>query len=300
MNAVYRRLTSSTTSIEGPGRGAYPYGNSLLVEGRERSLLVDPSLAFVDGGATAPNIDLVLLSHVHEDHVAGLGAFADRPVYVHEADRLGVNSLDGLLTIYGMPAGVEQLWLDELIDHFHYAPRPDAVSFTDGHVWDLGGGTTVRAIHLPGHTRGHCGFLVEPDGVFYLGDIDLTGFGPYYGDAWSSLADWGPSLARCREIDATWFATFHHKGVIEGKEAFEVMLDAYEAVIARRHQALLEFLGEPHRMADIVEHRFVYRPGVEVLWVDYVEERSMSQHLDVLLASGAVTEIEPGLYRRTA
>ncbi len=297
---MHHRLTSSTTSIQGPDRGAYPYGNSLLVEGRDRSLLVDPSLAFAEGSRSAPAVDVVLLSHVHEDHIAGLGAFAGRPVYVHDADRLGLESLEGLLEIYGMPAGVEALWLDELIGHFHYAPRPDAVSFADGHVWDLGGGTTVRAIHLPGHTRGHCGFLVEPDGVLYLGDIDLTGFGPYYGDAWSSLADWGPSLARCREIDAAWFATFHHKGAIEGSEAFGTMLDAYEAVIDRRQDALIEFLGAPRRMADIVEHRFVYRPGVEVLWADYVEERSMSQHLEVLVARGAVTELEPGLYRRAA
>ena len=40
--------------------------------------------------------------------------------------------------------------------------------------------------HMPGHTAGHTVLLVEPEGVAFIGDIDLTGFGPYYGDACSS------------------------------------------------------------------------------------------------------------------
>ena len=35
----------------------------------------------------------------------------------------------------------------EVIEHFNYAPRPDAEGFTDGHVWDLGS-VHVEAQHL--------------------------------------------------------------------------------------------------------------------------------------------------------
>lgn len=49
--------------------GAFPYCNSLVVRGTEATLVIDPSLAFVAG---APPADLVLVSHAHEDHVAGL------------------------------------------------------------------------------------------------------------------------------------------------------------------------------------------------------------------------------------
>ena len=58
------------------------------------------------------------------------------------------------------------------------------------------GGATIAAgilstllVPLIGHTRGHCVLHVEPEDVVYLGDIDLSSFGPYYGDAWSSLED---------------------------------------------------------------------------------------------------------------
>lgn len=31
-----------------------------------------------------------------------------------------------------------------------------------------------------GHTAGHSALLVAPKGVAFIGDIDLSGFGPYY------------------------------------------------------------------------------------------------------------------------
>ena len=65
-------------------------------------------------------------------------------------------------------------------------------------------------MHLPGHTRGHSGFRM--DGVFFLSDIDLTGFGPYYGDVWSDLEDFEASLAKVRDEEADFYVTFHHKG----------------------------------------------------------------------------------------
>ena len=40
------------------------------------------------------------------------------------------------------------------------------------------------------------------DGVFFLSDIDLTGFGPYYGDVWSDLEDFEASLAKVRDEEA--------------------------------------------------------------------------------------------------
>jgi hypothetical protein len=125
-------------------------------------------------------------------------------------------------------------------------------------VFDLGGGVTVEAVHLPGHTRGHSGFRI--DGVFFLSDIDLTGFGPYYGDVWSDLEDFEASLAKVRDEEADFYVTFHHKGVIEGRETFVEMVDAFTAVIGRRHDAMLEFLREPHTLDEMREHRFIYRP----------------------------------------
>ena len=289
------RTLDHATVLGGERGGKYPHGNSLLVAGREESLIVDPSLSVV-ARADRPRADRVLNSHCHEDHVAGNHLYPEAPWHLHEADVPGIRSLDGMMAIYGMSGGAAEAFREAIVGEFHYVERPDAQAFVDGTVFDLGG-CRVRAIHAPGHTRGHTVFLVEPDGVLYLGDIDLSSFGPYYGDAWSSLEDFERSLALVRSIDARWYATFHHVGVLEGRDAFVDRLDRFTAVIASRESRLLGFLAEPRTLEEIVAHRFVYRPGDAVPWADDVERRSMRQHVDRLIASGRVEQPDPGVYR---
>jgi glyoxylase-like metal-dependent hydrolase (beta-lactamase superfamily II) len=291
----HRTLTDAVSVLVGPSNGAYPSGNTLLVRGASESLLVDPSVTVVERGAPVP-VDAILNSHGHEDHVAGNGAFPDATVHIHREDLPGVQSLAGLMGIYGMPLDHE--FATTVVEEFHFAARPDAHGFTDGHVFDLGGGTTVEAVHLPGHTRGHSGFRIGGD-VFFLSDIDLTGFGPYYGDVWSDLEDFEASLAKVRDEDARWYVTFHHKGVIEGRDEFLHMLDDFAAVIPRRHEAMLAFLTEPRTLEDMVAHRFIYRPHVQHSFADTVERRSAELHVQRMLARGEASEVEAGRFQAT-
>ena len=136
------------------------------------------------------------------------------------------------------------------------------------------------------------------DRVFFLSDIDLTGFGPYYGDAWSDLEDFEASLSKVREEDADYYVTFHHKGVIEGREEFVRLLDAFTAVIDPRHRAMLDYLVEPHSLDEMAAHRFIYRPHVEMSFVDNVERRSAELHVARMLRRGEVAEVEPGRFQR--
>ncbi len=174
-------------------------------------------------------------------------------------------------------------------------PRPDAEGFADGAVFDLGE-LSVTAVHLPGHTRGHSGFHID-GGVFFLSDIDLTGFGPYYGDVWSDLDQFEESLVKVREVEARWYVTFHQKGVIEGRSRFLEMLDAFHAVIGRRHTEMLAFLDEPRTIDEMVARRFVYRPHVDIPFVATVEARTAQLHVARMLDRGEAIEAEPGRYR---
>ncbi|MEU3842940.1 MBL fold metallo-hydrolase [Streptomyces sp. NPDC028635] len=281
--------------LVGPRQGAYPYGNSLLVRGASETLVVDPSLSLVEG---APPADLVLVSHAHEDHIAGLGSYDLAPVHVHGADLAALRSREAMVAGLGLPSDAAKEVDATFRDHFHVRGRPDALGFDDGAVFDVGG-RTVTVVHLPGHTAGHCGFLIEPDGFLFVADIDLTSFGPYYGDPGSSLADFEASMRRCRDIDARWYGTSHQRGVIEGAAEFRSRLDAFAAVVVRRDAALLAFLGEPRTVEEIAEHRLVYRPHVEGPHVGPVERRTAARHLDRLLGEARVVEVEPGRFRAT-
>jgi glyoxylase-like metal-dependent hydrolase (beta-lactamase superfamily II) len=244
----------------------------------------------------------VLNSHCHEDHVAGNHLFPDVPWHFHREDLPGIRSLEGMMAIYGYAPAILEPFSRSVVEQFHYTPRPGSCSraFEDGDVFDLGD-ARVEVVHTPGHTRGHSCLHVRWDGdeggVLYLGDIDLSSFGPYYGDAWSDLEEFERSLARVREIEARWYVTFHHVGVVD-RATFLERLERFRAVIDSREERLLEFLGEARSLDEIVAHRFVYRPGVSLPFIDAVELRSMQLHLDRLCRDGRVRELEAGSYRR--
>lgn len=296
MSGLSGRAHGAVDVLTPENGGRYPYGNSLLVRGSSETLLVDPSLAVGEQGLDRAGVDAVLVSHAHEDHLAGLHRFPDAQVYAHDADLAAVRSLDALVAGYGLPAGEAAAFRDELLGDFGLVERPDATGLADGARLDLGD-RTVTVVHLPGHTAGHCGLLIEPDDFFFVADIDLSRFGPFYGDVGSDLEAFEASIEHCLQVQARWYGTFHHKGVVEGAEEFGTQLRAYREVIRTREQRLLDFLDEPRTLDDVVAHRIVYRPHVELSWVDTVERRTAEQHLARLVADGRVETVEPDRFR---
>ena len=291
MSQVEDRNLGPLTILFGVENGKYPQGNSLLVKGANKSVLIDPSLGVVERKDRLPDVDQIMLSHVHEDHVAGIHLFPDVPCIAHAADALGLRDLSGMMEIYGFE-GDYKLEFEKMVrEEFFYEPRPEVETFVEGDVFDLGG-VTIKVIHTPGHTRGHSCFHVEwPGGdLVYLGDIELTGFGPYYGDNWSNLEDFEASIEKLKFIDVENWLTFHHKGLIESRDQFLHMLDAFSNMIDFREQNLLKFIESPRTMDQIVEHRFVYRPGTGGEMVDQIERRSMGMHLTRLIRDGKVIQ----------
>ena len=284
------QLSTHVTVISGASGGKYPDGNSTLVRGSEGVVLIDPSLTVHDRGGVGVTVDRVLISHAHEDHMSGVGVVSAARVSAHEADLIGVQSLDGFMEVYGLPAEAEQDWRETVAREFHFSGWPAASGFVDGEVFDLGD-TAVTVMHLPGHTRGHSAFVVESDGVAFIGDVDLSAFGPYYGDHWSDLVDFEQSLVRIRDLDAAYYVTFHHKGVVKGRSEFLRLLDLFESVIARRDDSLLEMLDQPRSFTELLERGIVYRAGSRpAVFGESVERRTIAMHLDRLKAADVIDE----------
>lgn len=114
---------------------------------------------------------------------------------------------------------------------------------------------------MPGHTAGHSVLLVASKGRRLHRRHDLSGFGPYYGDASFSLLGFRSSLARLPDIPAKVWVTAHRRGVHIDAERFMQELAAYAAKIDKREQRLLTMLREaPQTLAQLVAQRLLYPP----------------------------------------
>ncbi|MET0334299.1 MAG: MBL fold metallo-hydrolase [Rhizobacter sp.] len=285
----------------GEKSGKYPDGNQVIVHGGDTVVAFDtPKVSNRLGAAFDDEVDYFVLGHVHEDHMTGLHRLPKAPVHVHEQDVEAARSWEGLSRHFGYPPAVLESFREKLKVEFNYASRPDALAYQDGAVWVLGGGVRVRAFHYPGHTAGHCVLLVEPAGIAFIGDIDLSTFGPYYGDATSKLADFRRSLARLTDVPANVWITSHHKGVYTDRAAFHDALRAYTARIDEREAVLVERLRvKPSTLDELATRGFLYPPGRQSPSTHAIERHSIAQHLDELVAAGraeAPAESE-GAYR---
>lgn len=292
--ATYQR--GAVSVYFGEKSGKYPDGNQVVVRGRDTKVAFDTPQVANRLRAELEGADLVIMGHMHEDHAAGLHLLPKARVLAHDADVEAVRSWAGLSRHYGYAQPVLDAMRANIERDFNYIERPDAEAYAGGASWDLGG-TKVSAYHMPGHTAGHCVLLVEPEGVAFIGDIDLSSFGPYYGDATSDLAAFRDTLKRVAGIPAQVWVTSHHKGVITDRNAFLGLLAAFASKLDAREEAIAAHLrSAPATLAQLVAHRFVYPRGHQETYVDEAERRTIEQHLASLVSSGRVSETA-GLFR---
>lgn len=74
------------------------------------------------------------------------------------------------------------------------------------------------------------------------------------------------------------------------------MLEGFASVIDDREEHLLDFVTTPRSIDEIVEHRFVCRPGQGGDLADQIEWRSMTFHLERLIRDKKVS-LQEGGYR---
>jgi len=282
--------------IPGANRGRYPHSNSVYIEGA--GVLIDAGAdeARYRALIAGPGVKEVWLSHWHEDHFTHLHLFDDLPLAQMENEAAPLTGIETFLDWYGVSKEEHRdHWRRSLASDFHFKPRRATRYFTPGEVIDLGV-CTAEVIHAPGHTPGSTVFFFREPAVCFLGDYDLTRFGPWYGDRDGSIEGTIATLNGLRQLPAKVWLTGHEDGCFEGDVT--AAFDAYLAVIDEREAKLLEFLSQPRSMDEIVAACIVYRKPREPKSVyEWGEGAIMGKHLERLMKNGAVV-LEGGRYRR--
>ena len=273
--------------IPGNNGGKYPFCNSLFVDDEIKGIVDpasdEPGLAAL--ARTGP-ADMLINSHYHEDHFTFNRLFADARLLVHGKDAACFTSLTALLDAYGVEEGSETagFWRQILVESFHFQERTPDRELVDGDVLDFGG-TRLEVIHTPGHTPGHISLYCEKEGVLFTGDLDMTGFGPWYGDRVSDIDDTIASVRRLMDIPARVYITSHNMGVLSGD--IRSLAADYLAVIDRRQEKILNYLETPRTLEDVAGQWFIYqKPRQPEAFFMFGERGMVGKHLEHLVAQG--------------
>lgn len=267
--------------IPGENKGKYPYCHSVYIE--DSGVLIDPSsdrerLLEIH---KQTRVNEIWLSHWHEDHFMHLDLFDDIPLCIMEPDAPPLSDLEVLINSYGLDEKYKEKWRPLFYDIFHFKPRKPTRFLQDQEWIDLKS-TRVKVISTPGHTPGHMALFFEEPNLLFMGDYDLSKFGPWYGDVNSSIEQTIDSVNKLKKISASKWITSHEKGIFEHEPGD--LWDRYLDVINIRENKLLNLLEKPKTLSEIVQACIVYgRPREPKYFFEFGEKAHMKKHLEKLM-----------------
>ena len=291
---MFTELLPGLVFVEGERKGRFPYSNALLITAGDKRVLVDagygPSRCerIRESGA----IDIIINTHFHLDHAYGNKFFPEAEVWTHTLDAPAIRSLDMFKAFTG-----SQDVLD-MPDSKLYPDGPTTSEVTrelkDGEVLTFGE-LNFQVIHTPGHTRGHITLFEQQANLLFSGDIDLSPFGPWYGDVCSDLEDFLNSIKRVLELNPQVLVS-SHKGII--RENIPQRLKEFAAKIEERDQQILSFLQAPKKAEDLIGQKIIYAryPEPQQSYL-FFERIMLEKHLKRLAKQGRVVSRPNGLFK---
>ncbi|MHA1908873.1 MAG: MBL fold metallo-hydrolase [Candidatus Thorarchaeota archaeon] len=204
---VHTEIAPKVHLVRGNNRARFPEANCLLID--------DKPLTLVDAGASMENIsrtlsdqdhkitdiEQVILTHFHVDHkghAAAIQKQSNCSIVCHPLAKKGVETLEGTVEFYGINGHrFYERWRDLIAQRLPYVIADYEVTstFKDNETIMIGD-TQLIPVHTPGHTQDHTVFGINGLETLLLVDIDLTRFGPWYGNAVSNLADFRDSISK--------------------------------------------------------------------------------------------------------
>ncbi|MBY8996147.1 MAG: MBL fold metallo-hydrolase [Candidatus Thorarchaeota archaeon] len=239
--------------VRGKNEARFPEANTLIIDD-EILTLVDagshPEQVFStlrDLGHKPEDLDRIVLTHFHADHKGYTSHFrriSNCEVLCHPLARDAVESFETMMKTIGIvsPETKEQ-WLSLLRSRLPHVQDDYIVdgTFRDDRPIDCGE-VQLTPIHSPGHTHDHTCFGINGLEKILLVDIDLTDFGPWYGNIVSDLEDFRKSIERIIDLQPPMGISSHLLDPVT--EGLDEQLRSYLAFFDKRDEEILHHIGE--------------------------------------------------------
>ncbi len=291
-------LTDRLFVVDSPTGGKFPLAYAFLVLGTDTRALLDPGCgpAACARVKTEYGVDTVINSHCHPDHVSGNHIFSDRELMVPAQRREEVGSIKRLSRrLMGPDPTVRKHWEHFVQEKLGLADYTPTQTFQDGDILDFGG-ISLEAVHTPGHLADHYCFREPVENIWLTFDMDMTKFGPFYGNPEADIHQFRASLETVRAAAPRVVASSHRLPVTENiSEEIRLFGERFD----RNERRLLRVLDRPRSLEEICGQRPLfgkYLPGMKVLYA-FFEKTMIEKHLQDLLGRGDII-LQDGKYGR--
>lgn len=275
--------------IVGNNQGTFPYSNSLLIVDNE-VVLIDSGIGDDRARSISDFVDILINSHYHIDHI--LGNYLFKELWVVEEEKGVTSSFENYKRYAGIDdSAIEKDWLAWFFEYFEFKPSFPSKTFEPNQVFKFGE-TILKAVHTPGHSPGHCAFYDPNRKIMFASDIDLSAFGPWYGNPNANLKEFIDSINLLLEYDINIICSSHS---FPQKENIKEDLRAYLDIIHKRDEAILGYLDKEMTIDELESKNIFYRESQKRYRAfAWFEKRMIKKHLDMLIEKNKVQRCEKG------
>jgi len=285
-NKIFTELLPNLYFVHGKLGGRFPYCNGLIID-TEVKVLVDTGFgrSCIDEIIKSGEVEVIINTHYHLDHAFGNRYFPQAKIWAHTLDAPVLRSPKQFMAYTGLNETIG--FPDPL--QFPGGPISREVDreLVDGEVLDFGQ-LSLQVIHAPGHTPGHIALYEPQAGILFSGDVDLTPFGPWYGNLRSDLEEFISSIRCLMELKPRVLVTGHSGIVTENiQDRFKEYLDK----LVFREEQILEHLNTAKTIEELVDLKIIYHRFPEPLRLyRFFEEVMIRKHLQYLIRQGKIFE----------